>query len=492
MKFVYLVVYRWLCSFSSQAQYHPDEYYQTMEFAHGLQFGYGMATWEFQEKIRSCIYPLFISTAFTILEYFQWDNPTTIYFSAYVLQGFVTALGDFLFLKIIKKELGKKAYNWSLFFLMTNWFYIYTGNRALTNTVEMSLLHIAYYFYPWRKEQKGVWFYKVIGVLSFWIRPSGLIFYFTLIILHFYRYPKEFMMSLRFSIPSSILVVTLSIYADYWCYEEFSITPYNFIDFNVLKQASAQFGIERVTFYLYWCCPFMLTHACIPAALFILSRLKFWKRSALTADKILVLNTVFPLIMLSLNPHKEERFIIPIMPTLLVLCGTAVAEFFEYNRFSKQNIRRLQILLVVEILLPNIMGLFYFTYWFMGAMSYGMRDLAYELKTYPNPNLLMLITCFQFRMYSQIHLEMPVKYIDCSDDGFFSNPTEWLKYYYQLAPDAKNHTHILLINAFLYPHMDKFIESQGFTGDVTFIYNNPPATKDTIDLTTLILRRSNL
>ncbi|KAK2708255.1 GPI mannosyltransferase 3-like isoform X2 [Artemia franciscana] len=432
MKFVYLVVYRWLCSFSSQAQYHPDEYYQTMEFAHGLQFGYGMATWEFQEKIRSCIYPLFISTAFTILEYFQWDNPTTIYFSAYVLQGFVTALGDFLFLKIIKKELGKKAYNWSLFFLMTNWFYIYTGNRALTNTVEMSLLHIAYYFYPWRKEQKGVWFYKVIGVLSFWIRPSGLIFYFTLIILHFYRYPKEFMMSLRFSIPSSILVVTLSIYADYWCYEEFSITPYNFIDFNVLKQASAQFGIERVTFYLYWCCPFMLTHACIPAALFILSRLKFWKRSALTADKILVLNTVFPLIMLSLNPHKEERFIIPIMPTLLVLCGTAVAEFFEYNRFSKQNIR------------------------------------------------------------SQIHLEMPVKYIDCSDDGFFSNPTEWLKYYYQLAPDAKNHTHILLINAFLYPHMDKFIESQGFTGDVTFIYNNPPATKDTIDLTTLILRRSNL
>jgi phosphatidylinositol glycan class B len=51
--------------------FQPDEYYQTLEIAHRLVFGYGYATWEWRPEpgpIRSPLAPLFYTLPYWLLK----------------------------------------------------------------------------------------------------------------------------------------------------------------------------------------------------------------------------------------------------------------------------------------------------------------------------------------------------------------------------------------------------------------------------------------
>lgn len=51
-----------------QTFYVPDEYWQSLEVAHKLVFGYGYLTWEWSQGIRSYIHPLIISLVYKIVQ----------------------------------------------------------------------------------------------------------------------------------------------------------------------------------------------------------------------------------------------------------------------------------------------------------------------------------------------------------------------------------------------------------------------------------------
>lgn len=52
----------------------PDEYWQSMEVAHRLVFGYGYLTWEWAEGIRSYLHPLLIAGLYEVLRLLGLDN----------------------------------------------------------------------------------------------------------------------------------------------------------------------------------------------------------------------------------------------------------------------------------------------------------------------------------------------------------------------------------------------------------------------------------
>lgn len=70
------VVTRVLIALATQTFFQPDEYYQSLEVAHHLVFGYGHITWEWltQKPIRSIIYPLLNVPVYSILKYSGLDN----------------------------------------------------------------------------------------------------------------------------------------------------------------------------------------------------------------------------------------------------------------------------------------------------------------------------------------------------------------------------------------------------------------------------------
>lgn len=57
-----------------QTFYVPDEYWQSLEVAHKLTFGYGYLTWEWTQGIRSYVYPAIIAGLYKILDLLQCDH----------------------------------------------------------------------------------------------------------------------------------------------------------------------------------------------------------------------------------------------------------------------------------------------------------------------------------------------------------------------------------------------------------------------------------
>jgi GPI mannosyltransferase 3 len=67
---------RLLLSLSTQTFFQPDEYFQSLEVAHHLVFGYGYLTWEWmsQASIRSIGYPLLYAPIYWILKFIKLDD----------------------------------------------------------------------------------------------------------------------------------------------------------------------------------------------------------------------------------------------------------------------------------------------------------------------------------------------------------------------------------------------------------------------------------
>ena len=65
---------RLLSVFLVQTWFVPDEFWQSMEVAHRLSFGYGHLTWEWTQGIRSWLYPMSIAIVYKHLENFGLDH----------------------------------------------------------------------------------------------------------------------------------------------------------------------------------------------------------------------------------------------------------------------------------------------------------------------------------------------------------------------------------------------------------------------------------
>lgn len=74
---IFLVV-RLLSVFLVQTYFVADEYWQSLEVAHKLVFGYGYLTWEWTQKIRSYLHPLLVVFIYKILDLLNIDNPSLL------------------------------------------------------------------------------------------------------------------------------------------------------------------------------------------------------------------------------------------------------------------------------------------------------------------------------------------------------------------------------------------------------------------------------
>lgn len=69
---------RILSVFVVKTWYVPDEYWQSLEVAHKLVFGFGELTWEWQKGIRSYLYPGVFAIFYSILKFTRLDYPEVV------------------------------------------------------------------------------------------------------------------------------------------------------------------------------------------------------------------------------------------------------------------------------------------------------------------------------------------------------------------------------------------------------------------------------
>jgi GPI mannosyltransferase 3 len=91
------------------------------------------------------LHPVIIAAAYKLLEFINFDSTWTIVYIPRILQALLSAFADYRFYLWCNQK------KWSLFIIISSWFWFYTGSRTLINTFETSLTTVALSIYPWNR-----------------------------------------------------------------------------------------------------------------------------------------------------------------------------------------------------------------------------------------------------------------------------------------------------------------------------------------------------
>ncbi|PHZ11348.1 uncharacterized protein RHIMIDRAFT_23257 [Rhizopus microsporus ATCC 52813] len=326
------LIFRWINAYFTRTYDNPDEYWQGQEVAHNLVFGYGYLTWEWQEKIRSYAHPLSIAFVYKLVQILRLDNTDLLVSLPRYFQSSLTAGADYATYSLAKKVIGKDIALPILFTTLCSWFNFFMAARTLSNTMETILTVIALSYWPipgvvylgerkeWLKEYRLALLFASIACI---IRPTNALIWLYMGCQLLSSKGKRGIIALNATLICSVVLI-INVFIDTMSYTNDWIqvfkapvfTPYFFFKVNVVNGISEFYGVHQWHWYLSQGLPVILT-TMLPFMLFGLYCI-YNKPNVYNRMKPLLSMSLWILFIYSLLPHKEFRFIYPIVPILLI------------------------------------------------------------------------------------------------------------------------------------------------------------------------------
>ncbi|EPX72035.1 pig-B [Schizosaccharomyces octosporus yFS286] len=336
--------FRWWNALWVKTFFQPDEFYQSLEVAHHLVFGYGFLTWEWRNSIRSGLHPLIFACLYQLLKLLGWDSNYTVMLSApRILQGTFSAILDYATYQFALHRYGSRAARWTLVCSLFSFFNAFVGVRTFANSLETTMTALA--LWQWQKYMRLVshtqvktdhnptafrallWFITIIGI-AFLIRPTNLLIWVVPVLLWtaspkapFLR-PSLILARVRqlfwevlnhpFAITAVVSTILIfNVLVDRYVYGRFVFPIISFFNFNVTSGLSSLYGVNSAHYYLSQAIPLI----CGGYIIFLF----------LSFDLQAVFAVGFVLLPYSFISHKEFRFVYPLSPILLSAIGNGLA-----------------------------------------------------------------------------------------------------------------------------------------------------------------------
>lgn len=300
----------------STGYYHADEHYQLIEFA-GFKLGThhaGELAWEFQVRMRPALQP---AIAYVCLGTLQAAGVSDPYMQTFALR-LLSALLSFIFLTFFTRRLQYvygQSNSFPAFQLLQyfTWFVPFLAVRFSSETWSGLFLlgGIGLLFNPEGKSINPIKLGLLLGI-SFLFR-----FQMAFAVLGIFAWltwiKRETFRNLLIMSGSFLAVTGLGFLIDSWFYEQWVFTPWIYL-MAVIDSAGTGFGVEPWYFYLWQILffpGFIIGLTLTGSLIFLLYN--DWRNPILWA--------FIPFLLIhSLIPHKEMRFLFPIaflVPTLL-------------------------------------------------------------------------------------------------------------------------------------------------------------------------------
>lgn len=439
--------------FLVQTWFVPDEYWQTVEVAHHIAFGYGHLTWEWRLGIRSYIYPVLLASVFAILKFLNADSVAAVIYAPRILQAVLSGIGDYYFWKWYRSKNMREG-SWAIFCLCTNWFWLYTGSRTLINAFEATLNTIALSLFPWQRNQTSSSFLWVVSVVCM-IRPTAAVVWLPLCLYHIAIRKKSLVLMQYLYI--GVTVGLAAFLLDSYFYGQFIFTPLQFFRVNVMKDIGVFYGKHPFHWYLTAGIPVVLGSHLLPFLLGVYKSVKDRNQ-----DRLLVVVIFWTLTVLSFVPHKEFRFLLPLMPAFVYI----ESKWLSY--WSQRAHTSLLWLVAIVMFISNVILLGY-----LGLVHQrGTVDVIQTLSA-EDPSttkLMFLMPCHSTPLYSHLHSPMEVKFLTCEPDFtgnphyldeadvFYNDPEKWLL---ENVNSYQNVSHIVMFDV-LYPSIYNFLTNNQY------------------------------
>jgi Alg9-like mannosyltransferase family. len=181
---IWLLSFRLLNSLLVRSYFSPDEYWQSLEVAHKIVFGYGELTWEWENSaLRSIIHPGIFASLYYFLKVFFIDYPEIVAYSPRVLQGVMLYITEVCIFRVS----GNKG----LVLSVSSWFLWYAAVRTYSNSAELMMNSIGLYLLSINSLKL---FNFVIGI-NCMIRPTAVIIWIPVYFVSFYTKGLKFIVN---------------------------------------------------------------------------------------------------------------------------------------------------------------------------------------------------------------------------------------------------------------------------------------------------------
>ncbi|KAK1234961.1 glycosylphosphatidylinositol anchor biosynthesis [Marasmius sp. AFHP31] len=271
------LVVRILIAVSTRTVFQPDEYFQSLEPAHRLVFGYGHLTWEWlsPHPIRSIIYPALnvpVYWALKVTGIHDWGRfgDELVILGPRILHGGLAAMTDIGLCNLTKRTLGDRYVSTAFFLSITSFFHGLSLSRSLSNSLETSLTTIALSYFPWdvsALDQAGtrsrIRKMLVFASLACAVRiTTGVIWVYVAAAIA-WRLRSRSQPLVGFFLDSiivGVLALAPIFVLDTLYYGQATLTPFNFLKTN-LSSVSLFYGSNPWHFYISQAIPILCTTA---------------------------------------------------------------------------------------------------------------------------------------------------------------------------------------------------------------------------------------
>ncbi|RCI06407.1 hypothetical protein CU098_008785 [Rhizopus stolonifer] len=464
--FITCAVFRLFNAYFTRTYDNADEYWQGQEVAHYLVFGNGYLTWEWRERIRSFAHPLAIAAVYKVIQLLGLEHTDLLIMAPRYLQAILTAVADMATYNFAKKVLGNQIALPMLFTTLCSWFNFHMAARTLSNSMEMVFTMIALNYWPlpgiattvgraWIKDYRIALVFASFACI---MRPTnGLIWLFLGCQLLLVSKSRIKVAANAFMICTLIVLLNMLIdsrlYHQSWT--DVVFTPYSFFKVNVINNISLFYGVHTWHWYLSQGLPVIFTTFLpfIGIGLYhIYSHPQVYHRI-----KFLLALIVWVLGIYSVLPHKEFRFIFPVVPLLLMVSAYGL----------QQTQRRKAALLF--LLLTQLPMAFYLSLWHQRGVVDVMLWLRSEAQSKPI-SVGVMMPCHSTPWYSIVHQNIPMWFLTCEPplsgtysldeaDQFYAAPLEFTKTHQKDRQWPPSH---LVLFENLLPQLGDYLQEQGY------------------------------
>ncbi len=307
--FYFLVILLYgITAYNSHGYFHGDEQYQIIEFA-GLKLGTNIPddlAWEFHEQIRPALQPalgyLFVATS----RFIGVTDPYNQAFISRLLSALFSLCVITFFAQITSKRFVSPALKPSYLFLTYFlWFVPFLSVRFSSETWSGICFLLALSIYFSEVKSKALLIGIVFGLsFQFRFQMAFALVGFVAWLLFIQQHNFHFYLKI---IAGFLLVTALGFLIDSWFYEGFVVTPWNYFHKNIVENVASNFG--TAPWYFYGVYLFIYPNYFIGLLLlFAFAVLLVGK------PKNFLLWIMLPFMLVhSLIPHKETRFLFPIV-----------------------------------------------------------------------------------------------------------------------------------------------------------------------------------
>jgi len=259
---------------------------------------------------------------------------------------------------------------------------------------------------------------------------------------------------------------------DTYFHGSFVVTQWNFLYYNIIKKVNAHYSVENWYWYFISGLPPVLGPIFFVLIYSFIKKLRYINFNDI--DSKLFITVFWSLLVLSIVPHKEQRFLLPLFPMIFFITSRQIS--IVCRKFIKLG--------TLIVILNTIVLIYLGRYHQIGSISV-MSHLA---KIPQNSTVLFLMPCHSTPLYSHLHLNITTRILTCEPnlldksnytdeaDVFFENPKKWLEDSYSSETINNLPTHIVMFDV-LSNKVQAFLTKRKYKNILTMFHTDFPSAR---------------